>query len=232
MWGHVDRLNNTASTGESNLTLQETNVSNDEQIATGPKIMQWVKKFQLEQIINEPMSDKNYDVIIFRLKRLASHERANEIQDFLGQFQVPVYTSGKEELKDVDVYDNAARAMGYRKTAIAEVIVREGSGTITINTRPLLEYFHLPNDREQIMFPLLVINELDRFDIEAHVIGGGPSGKSGAIRLGISRAIAALCPQHFDALCNACLLIRDYRQKERKKPGRKKARRAFQWVKR
>lgn len=82
------------------------------------------------------------------------------------------------------------------------------------------------------MYPLLVTGSLNRFNIEANVIGGGTSGKSGAVRLGISRAVAALCPEHLGVLNKHQLLIRDHRQKERKKPGRKKARRAFQWVKR
>ena len=197
-----------------------------------PKAMQWMKQFQLEQKLNEKLNDKLYNTIMFRLKKLARHERASEIQSFLQSFQVPVSASGSEELKDVDVYDGVARAMGYRKTAIAEVVVREGEGRIMVNERDFLNYFKLRNDREQIMYPLLVTGSLSRFNIEANVIGGGTSGKSGAIRLGISRAVAALCPEHLAVLNEHQLLIRDHRQKERKKPGRKKARRAFQWVKR
>jgi len=196
------------------------------------QIKQWMKKFQLEELLNEKINDKLYDTIIFRLKKLSNEERANEFQHFLSEFQVPVYTPGKEDLKDVELYNGVARSMGYRKTAIAEVIVREGSGKITVNNRSLTDYFKLRNDREQIMYPLLLINELDRYDIEVHVIGGGTSGKSGAIRLGMSRAIATLSTEHFEVLNKAGLLIRDSREKERKKPGRKRARRAFQWVKR
>merc|ERR1712243_355413 len=191
-----------------------------------------VSKVQLEEILNERMTDKNYDIIMFRLKKLIKHERSNEVEDFIQQFLRPVHTQSRAILKDVDVYEDTgvARAMGYQKTATAEVFVREGSGTITVNNKPLVEYFELMNDREQIMFPLLVINELSRFDIEALFIVGGFSGQSGSIRLGISRAVAALCPEHLQTLNNASLLIRDYRRKERKKPGRKKARRRFQWV--
>lgn len=196
------------------------------------QIKQWMKKFQLEELLNEKINDKLYDTIIFRLKKLSNEERSNEFQHFLSEFQVPVYTPGKEDLKDVELYNGVARSMGYRKTAIAEVIVREGSGKITVNNRSLTDYFKLRNDREQIMYPLLLINELDRYDIEVHVIGGGTSGKSGAIRLGMSRAIATLSTEHFEVLNKAGLLIRDSREKERKKPGRKRARRAFQWVKR
>lgn len=206
--------------------------ANDADDSSGPKLTQWMKQFQLEQKLNEKLNENLYNTIMFRLKKLSQHKRAHEIQKFLSQFQVPVYTPGKEDLKEVDIYEGAARAMGYRKTAIAEVIVREGSGNITVNNKNVLDYFPVRNDREQIMFPLLLTNTFDRFDVETYVIGGGLSGKSGAIRLGMSRAIAALCPEHFDVLNNNKLLIRDHRQKERKKPGRKRARRAFQWVKR
>lgn len=196
------------------------------------KLTQWMKQFQLEQSLNEQMNEKLYDTVMFRLKRLSQHERAHELRPFLSRFQVPVYTPGKDDLKEVEIYQGAARAMGYRKTAIAEVVVREGKGRISVNNKDFCDYFMLRNDREQIMYPLLLTNTMDRFDIETHVIGGGTSGKSGAIRLGISRAVASLCPEHFDVLNNNKLLIRDHRQKERKKPGRKRARRAFQWVKR
>lgn len=205
---------------------------NNESIKRGPQMMEWIKQFQLEEKLNEKLDEKLYDAVIFRLKKLSNHGRASELQPFLLQFQVPVYTPGKEDLKEVELYDNAARSMGYRKTAIAEVIVKEGTGKFEINNQSLYEFFPLYNEREQLMYPLLLINELDRFDIEAHVIGGGRTGKAGAIRLGMSRAIVALCPEHFDALNKAGLLIKDNRLKERQKPGRKGARRAFQWVKR
>ena len=194
--------------------------------------MQWMRKFQLEEKLSEKISDKHYEIVIFRLKKLAAHSRANEIQYFLKQFQVPIYTPGREDLKDVEVFDGAARSMGFRKSAKAEVIIKEGSGIITVNDKPFLDYFNIPNDREQIMFPLTVIGELNRFDIETYVIGGGTSGKSGAIRLGISRCIAGLCPEHFEVLNENKLLTRDWRYRERKKPGKKGARRSFQWVRR
>ena len=213
------------------ITAEESAVAN-ESTTSSTRAMQWMKQYQLEQKLNEKLNEKLYDTIMFRLKKLAKHERAADVQGFLRQYQIPVSTDSAEELKDVEVYDGVARAMGYRKTAIAEVIVREGNGHIVVNDKKFLEYFQLRNDREQIMYPLLLTNTLDRFNIEANVIGGGTSGKSGAIRLGISRAIAALCPEHLDLLNQHKLLTRDYRQKERKKPGRKKARRAFQWVKR
>jgi len=196
------------------------------------KVMQWMKQYQLEQKLNEKLNEKLYDMIMFRLKKLSQHERANEIKGFLQQYQVPTSSGSTEQLKDVEIYDGVARAMGYRKTSIAEVIVRPGEGHIMVNYKKFLDYFYLRNDREQIMYPLLLTESLSKFNIEANAIGGGSTGKSGAIRLGISRAIAALCPEHFDVLNQNQLLTRDYRQKERKKPGRKKARRAFQWVKR
>lgn len=228
IWSQMEKLDSLASDEPTNIADFE-DADNDKK---GKKEMEWVSKLKLQQIINEKIKDKDYDVIKYRLQKLSQHERADEIEDFLGQFQVPVFSSLVDNLGEVDVYEDSARSMGYRKKAIAEVSIRPGTGMVTVNTRPLCEYFKFINEREQIMFPLLLVDGLDKFDVECHVIGGGVSGKSGAIRLGLSRAVAAFCPEHFDVLNDSGLLTRDARRKERKKPGRKKARRRFQWVKR
>lgn len=246
IWSHMEKLDslNGVNSGQEIIRVNDNqNVIEDEdkdieqqvsQQTGGQKddMMQWITKLQLQQKINEKITDKNYEAIKLRLQKLSLHEHAHEVKEFLDEFKVPMLATIVDNLTEVDVYEDHARSMGYRRKAIAEVILRHGTGTVTINTRPLYEYFKFQNDREQIMFPLLLIDGLSNFDVECHVIGGGIAGKSGAIRLGLSRALAALCPEHYDTLNDAGLLIRDARRKERKKPGRKKARRAFQWVKR
>ena len=194
--------------------------------------MSWMKKHQLEEKLHEKIDDKLYDAVIFRLKKLATHERSNEIESFLRKYKVPVSTSSINPLEDVRISGDEVFSMGYRKTAIADVRMKLGAGNITVNNKAFFDYFPERNERIQILYPLLLTQTLEGVDIEIQVIGGGLSGQSGAIRLGVSRAIAAFRPEHFDVLNTHGLLTRDFRQKERKKPGRRRARRGHQWVKR
>ncbi|MEN3026882.1 MAG: 30S ribosomal protein S9 [Chlorobiota bacterium] len=123
-------------------------------------------------------------------------------------------------------------ATGRRKTAVARVVVTPGSGVITVNGRPLEEYFPLEAHRKDILLPLELTNTLGRFDIRANVSGGGISGQSGAIRLGIARALVEVDEEFRKILRPAGLLTRDPRMVERKKYGQKKARKRFQFSKR
>jgi len=229
IWNKLEEIN---SEPPKNVKESTAGQNPDISFPDDTQLMQWMSKLQLEQKLNERISDKQYEEVLARLKRLSAHPNSISIQSFLSQYQTPVPQPGKADLKEVEVHDGEARAMGYRKTAYAEVFVRHGTGNITVNNKDFRDYFNNMNDREQIMYPLLVIEELFKFDVEAYVTGGGMTGKSGAIRLGMSKAIAALCPEHFEALQDARLLIRDYRITERQKPGQRGARRKFQWVKR
>ncbi|MCS7177340.1 MAG: 30S ribosomal protein S9 [Candidatus Kapabacteria bacterium] len=123
-------------------------------------------------------------------------------------------------------------ATGRRKTAVARVVVTPGSGVITVNGRPFEEYFPLEAHRKDILLPLELTNTLGRFDIRANVSGGGISGQSGAIRLGIARALVEVDEEFRKILRPAGLLTRDPRMVERKKYGQKKARKRFQFSKR
>ena len=121
---------------------------------------------------------------------------------------------------------------GRRKSAVARVRVAPGTGKIEINGRTLNDYFTFERDRKAIFGPLEVTNTGGKMDVLVNTTGGGPTGQSGAIVMGLGRALA-----HYDkglevALRNAGFLTRDSRMKERKKYGQRGARRRFQFSKR
>jgi small subunit ribosomal protein S9 len=121
---------------------------------------------------------------------------------------------------------------GRRKTAVARVRLAPGSGKITINRRPLENYFPLDTQRSAVTQPLTITATSDKLDVRVNVQGGGPNGQAGAVRHGISRALlkfdAALRP----ALKAEGFLTRDPRERERKKYGQPGARARFQFSKR
>jgi len=121
---------------------------------------------------------------------------------------------------------------GRRKTSTARVHLRQGSGQVTVNHRPLDEYFSNDVLKMIIKQPLSLTETTDKFDIVVTVDGGGPSGQAGAIRHGISRALQLYNMELRKRLKKAGLLTRDPRMKERKKYGQKGARARFQFSKR
>lgn len=121
---------------------------------------------------------------------------------------------------------------GKRKTAVARVFLKSGSGTITINKRKFEDYFPNPVHRMIIETPLVVTQTKDKFDLKVNVKGGGLSGQAGAVRHGIARALLTYNPELKEKLRAHGLLTRDAREVERKKPGRPKARKRFQFSKR
>jgi small subunit ribosomal protein S9 len=121
---------------------------------------------------------------------------------------------------------------GRRKTSTARVHLRQGSGQVTVNHRPLDEYFSNDVLKMIIKQPLSLTETTDKFDIVVTVDGGGPSGQAGAIRHGISRALQVYNMELRKRLKKAGLLTRDPRMKERKKYGQKGARARFQFSKR
>ena len=121
---------------------------------------------------------------------------------------------------------------GRRKDAVARVWITRGSGKITVNGEDLAKYFARPVLRMIINQPFAVLNRIGNFDVECTVVGGGLSGQAGAVRLGISRALDKYDVEHHKALRQGGFLTRDSRVVERKKYGRAKARRSFQFSKR
>jgi small subunit ribosomal protein S9 len=128
--------------------------------------------------------------------------------------------------------DNRTYATGKRKTAIARVWVKPGSGTITVNGRPADEYFERETSRMIMRQSLEIIEAVDQYDVTATVKGGGHSAQAEAMRHGISRALIALDPERRSTLKRAGFLTRDARKKERKKYGQPGARKRFQYSKR
>ena len=128
--------------------------------------------------------------------------------------------------------DGTAVSTGRRKTAVARVRVRKGTGKITINDRPFEEYFPVERHRLIIEAPLRATGVFGQVDVWVRATGGGVNGQAGAVILGLARAIQALHPQQHGALSDGGFLTRDDRMVERKKYGHRKARRSFQFSKR
>ena len=123
-------------------------------------------------------------------------------------------------------------ATGRRKESTARVFLRPGTGAITVNQREFAKYFPSEALRVQVTQPLLLTENVDKFDVLCTVAGGGVTGQAGAIRLGIARALVELNAENRPRLKKEGLLTRDARAKERKKYGMAGARKRFQFSKR
>ncbi len=121
---------------------------------------------------------------------------------------------------------------GRRKEAVARVRLRPGTGVITVNRRPIEQYFPTATQRMVVTEPLRLTTTEETYDIDATIDGGGVTGQAGALRMGIARALIELDPEMRPGLKKAGLLTRDSRVKESKKYGLKKARKAPQYSKR
>ena len=122
--------------------------------------------------------------------------------------------------------------LGRRKTAVARVRIKSGTGRFQVNGKPLNEYFTTLRDLEKARAPLALLESADIYDILVKVEGGGPHGQAGAVQLGVARALKETNPVLFEGLRENGFLTRDARMKERKKYGRRGARRGFQFSKR
>lgn len=127
---------------------------------------------------------------------------------------------------------DVTRALGRRKSASARVRIERGTGNITVNGKPLNEYFRHFSDQESIVSALKAVGKEKDLDVSVKIQGGGIKGQSIAVRHGIARALVIWNEDLKKALKTIGFLTRDPRVKERKKPGLKKARRAPQWSKR
>ena len=124
------------------------------------------------------------------------------------------------------------QSTGRRKRAVARVRFTPGTGVIRVNDREVTDYFPSETHRMILTEPLRITNTAEVYDVDATLGGGGPSGQAGALRLGIARALIALDEESRSPLKKAGLLTRDAREKERRKYGLKKARKAPQYSKR
>ena len=123
-------------------------------------------------------------------------------------------------------------ALGRRKSAVARIFVTEGTGKITINKRDLTEYFPSSILQFVVKQPLALLDVAEKYDIKVNLQGGGFTGQSQALRLAIARALVKINADDKKALRAEGFVTRDSREVERKKPGRPKARRRFQFGKR
>ena len=152
------------------------------------------------------------------------------LQDLKGA----VDTAAPEAPRHVKKVDAQGRAYatGKRKDAVARVWIKPGAGKIVVNERELGVYFARPVLRMLLQQPLLVANRVSQYDVTVTVAGGGLSGQAGAVRHGIAKALTYYEPELRGVLKKVGFLTRDSRVVERKKYGRKKARRSFQFSKR
>ena len=122
--------------------------------------------------------------------------------------------------------------LGRRKTAVARVRVKPGTGNFVVNGKAVDDFFVTTRDQQLAKAPLGLLEETTTYDIFAQVEGGGPHGQAGAVQLGVARALKELNPVLFEGLRENGYLTRDGRMKERKKYGKRGARRGFQFSKR
>jgi len=132
----------------------------------------------------------------------------------------------------VKIDSNSIYATGRRKRSIAKVWLKKGSGKIVVNGKNLDHYFKRDTYQMQILRPFEIINQSTGYDVNCKVVGGGLTGQAGALVHGISKALVQLNSELKSALKKEKLTTRDSRSVERKKPGRAKARRSYQFSKR
>ena len=123
-------------------------------------------------------------------------------------------------------------AVGRRKEAVTRVFLTKGEGSITVNGKDYKSYFPLIYLQNQVEAPFKTLEASDKFNVVINAVGGGIKGQAEAVKLGIARALLQVNPEYRPALKAAGLLKRDPRAVERKKPGKKKARKSFQFSKR
>ena len=126
----------------------------------------------------------------------------------------------------------AINAIGRRKAAVARVFLSDGKGKITVNNRDFKEYFGAETLQYVVTQPLVLLNATDKYDIVVNLDGGGVKGQAEALRLGITRALIKIDEEYKKSLKANGFVTRDPREVERKKPGRPKARKRFQFSKR
>jgi small subunit ribosomal protein S9 len=130
------------------------------------------------------------------------------------------------------VEEGTVLATGRRKSSVARVWLHRGTGVVKVNSREIEQFFPIERHRASVLAPLKATKTLGKFDVVADVFGGGLSGQAEAIMLAVARALRRISSETDGALRESGLLTRDSRMKERKKYGRKAARRSFQFSKR
>lgn len=198
----------------------------------------WLSKKEFEKNFLEPVSDSDYESLVASLQRLEEHPWSETAKDFMMKFRKQKHVQTRGLIIPPLEYDQKGRPFilvthCMRHTCRGQVkILGNGSGKIKINGKDIT-YFTSIQSREQVIFPLIFTGMDKEVDIEAEVQGGGFSGQAGAIRWGISWGLRSFVDKDMiEKMRIAGLLTRDWRIKERKKPGQEGARRKFTWKKR
>lgn len=181
------------------------------------------------------LKSTQYKQLLFLLNRLNSIDpqlMVPEISNTLAKYHKKTKLQPQRDtLKELDEFGRSL-AIGRRKTATAKVYVVRGEGQILVNDRALDDYFVKMKDRESIMYPLKAIDSVGKYNIFAMVSGGGTTAQADAIMHAIGKALVTFNPLLKTRLHRSGVLTRDYRHVERKKPGKRKARKMPTWVKR
>lgn len=199
---------------------------------------QWLDKQLLEKKLVETITDRDYDGFLSVMERLSKLPYSYRVKDFIMEYRKPLMnqTRAYEAIKPQVGEDGRQFVTVYecrRKSARATVTIKmPGTGKININGEDI-HYFKDVQSKEQLLFPLIFSNMQNKVDIEAEVKNGGSSGQAGAIRWGISWGLRSFVDKEtMEKMRLAGLLTRDFRTRERKKPGQYGARRKFTWKKR
>ncbi|CRK98533.1 CLUMA_CG011885, isoform C [Clunio marinus] len=199
---------------------------------------QWLTQEQLELKLMETIKPIEYDNFVNAMVRLGNHPYSYRHKDFMDIYRRPITNQSITLNVPKPKVDESGRSYitvygCCRKSARGHVTIRApGTGKISINGEPIT-FFEYDQAREQILYPLIFSDMLGKVDVEAHVKFGGESGKAGAIRYGISMGLRSFVDSEtVDRMRLAGLLQKDYRRRERKKPGQEGARRKFTWKKR
>lgn len=198
----------------------------------------WVTKEELQNKFVEELTDSEYNQFVSLMDRIAAHPYSYKVKDIIMSYRKSFMETSmnfKPPKPDIDADGRAyiTTTDCPRKSARANVTVRyPGTGKISINDKDIT-YFIDVQSREQILFPLHFSKMLNKVDVEATVSEGGSTGQAGAIRWGISWCLRSFVDEEMlEKMRLAGLLTRDFRHRERKKPGQEGARRKFTWKKR
>lgn len=232
-YGKLDMLLEELDVAQQRMEAASTMVATATNANDSAKPPVWLPRSDLEGRIGHALYDAEYADLLQMFNKLWAHPLGGQrAQEALAPFLLS--SLGKEHKPPrgtVDA-DGHGHGTGHRKTSTAQVVVSPGSGTFTVNGHSLATYFTSPVARFHAYEPLRLTDTLQRVDVAATVQGGGPSGKAGAVRHGLSLALGAMDAAYEKMLDDAGMLTRDLRIVERKKSGQKKARKKFQWVKR
>nr|XP_019541121.1 28S ribosomal protein S9, mitochondrial [Aedes albopictus] len=199
---------------------------------------EWLSKDVLEKMLLEDISDIEYENFVNVMTRLIQHPYSYREKAFIDQYRKPLLAkTDADQIPTPQLDENGNSFITVyeclRKSARADVtIIAPGTGKITINGQDIT-YFESVQPREQVLFPLIFSDMVGKVDVVANVEGGGFSGQAGAIRWGIAMGLRSFVDADtIDKMRMAGLLQRDYRRRERKKPGQAGARRKYTWKKR